>query len=156
MRTAKARWEDHGCRVEHIGLLPRPTGYASGEAFLIRAAAVRSTGVFDETFFSYYEDAELSMRLRRDGWGIDVVPSAVVDHIVGASGSSVRGAFYRGRNGVLFLRRAGRSRVSAVICSAVPLFVGIGSHLRSGRVKVAFNGLLRGWFAGAIEAVRSS
>jgi GT2 family glycosyltransferase len=35
---------------------------------------------FDERFFAYYEDAELSARLRAGGWGLSVLPVAKATH----------------------------------------------------------------------------
>lgn len=57
--------------------------YLTGCAFLIRAAALRRVGLFDEAFFpSYVEDADLSLRLRLAGYKLLYVPSGKLWHKV--------------------------------------------------------------------------
>jgi GT2 family glycosyltransferase len=72
---------------------PRDMPYASGCALLVRLAALRrgsgksegSGGGFDASLFSYAEDLDLSLRLRRAGYRIRFVPDARVWHFDGAS-----------------------------------------------------------------------
>ena len=53
----------------------------SGCAILLRRATIaRVGGLFDERFFMFYEDADLSLRLRKVGLALEVVPSARVVH----------------------------------------------------------------------------
>jgi len=55
----------------------------AGAALYRRAMLDRialSTGVFDRTFFMYYEDVDLGWRARVAGWGALYVPGAVVAH----------------------------------------------------------------------------
>ena len=51
-----------------------------GAAALLRMDAVRALGFFDERWFLYYEDVDLSWRLRLAGWRNGYVPEAVVRH----------------------------------------------------------------------------
>lgn len=55
-------------------------------AALARRAVLDQTGLFDENFFAYYEDIDLSYRARLMGWTCLYVPGAVVYH--GYSGST--------------------------------------------------------------------
>jgi N-acetylglucosaminyl-diphospho-decaprenol L-rhamnosyltransferase len=60
---------------------------ACGAAVLYRRAMLDDVGVFDETFFTYYEDTDLSWRMRLRGWRILYEPGAVVHHVhAGSSG----------------------------------------------------------------------
>lgn len=52
---------------------------------LWRTDALRSTGGFDEGFFMYFEDADLSLRAGAAGWKLAVLPSAGAEHMIGAS-----------------------------------------------------------------------
>lgn len=52
----------------------------SGCAFLVRKAALEEAGLFDEDFFIYGDDADLSLRVRLQGWRAVYVPAAVVYH----------------------------------------------------------------------------
>lgn len=58
----------------------RPTTFACGCCFLIRADVVRTLGGFDESFFAYAEDAELSLRVARAGHRMFYEPRARVLH----------------------------------------------------------------------------
>ena len=46
----------------------REIPFASGAGALLRAAALREVGAFDETLFMYQEDQDLGIRLRLSGW----------------------------------------------------------------------------------------
>jgi GT2 family glycosyltransferase len=48
---------------------------------LIRRASLCGQPLFDPSFFMYYEEVELSLRLRGAGHGIFYVPSATVSHV---------------------------------------------------------------------------
>lgn len=50
---------------------------------LVRTAAFRAVGGFDESFFMYFEDVDLCLRLRRAGWRLAEEPAAVVRHAGG-------------------------------------------------------------------------
>ncbi|SDZ41291.1 glycosyltransferase family 2 protein [Herbiconiux ginsengi] len=52
----------------------------SGGACALRMSALTEVGLFDESLFMYYEDTDLSWRLRRRGWLIRYEPGAVVTH----------------------------------------------------------------------------
>lgn len=58
----------------------REIAFASGAAVLLRAAALREVGAFDETLFMYQEDQDLGIRLRLAGWRARVAPASVVWH----------------------------------------------------------------------------
>lgn len=53
---------------------------ASGTASLWRACVVRELGGFDERFFAYYEDVDLSFRARLAGYECWYAPKAVAAH----------------------------------------------------------------------------
>jgi GT2 family glycosyltransferase len=82
-----------------------------GGAVLLRAEALREAGLFDEDFFLYYEDTDLSWRLRALGWSIRYQPSAVVRHIHSASSVewSPLFTFHTDRNRLLMLTKNARA-----------------------------------------------
>lgn len=63
----------------------REITFLNGCCPLFRAEALRRTGLYDETFGAYYEDADLSLRLRDQGWRLYLAPEAVVIHRHAAS-----------------------------------------------------------------------
>ena len=79
----------------------------SGGAALLRLDAVQSVGGFPTRFFLYYEDTDLSWRLRLAGWDIRYEPAAVVHHAHSATvdQSSDRFAFFNERNRLLMPTR---------------------------------------------------
>ena len=61
--------------------LPDPrNGWLQGACLLLRVDALRQVDGFDERFFLFYEDVDLSRRLVQAGWGLGVCPEATVVH----------------------------------------------------------------------------
>jgi GT2 family glycosyltransferase len=82
-----------------------------GGAVLLRTEALREAGMFDQDFFLYYEDTDLSWRLRALGWEIRYQPDAVVRHIHSASSVewSPLFVFHTDRNRLLMLTKNARA-----------------------------------------------
>lgn len=86
-----------------------------GAAALLRTSALRDVGTFDEDFFLYYEDTDLSWRLRLAGYTIQYCSQAVVRHHHAAStgeGSELF-RFHDGRNRLLMLVKNARPALAA-------------------------------------------
>jgi GT2 family glycosyltransferase len=64
---------------------------ASGGASLYKAKMLEEIGLFDATFFAYYEDLDISFRAQLAGWKISYAPKAVVYHQIGATSSKIGG-----------------------------------------------------------------
>ena len=61
--------------------------WLAGTALMLRRSALDAAGgSLDDRFFMYWEDADLSYRLRLQGWTVATCPDAVVKHLGGASG----------------------------------------------------------------------
>lgn len=74
---------DRGSGEEDRGQYERPDevfGFCGAAALLTREA-YEDAGGFDERFFMYYEDLDLSWRLRLRGWRVLYEPAAVVEHV---------------------------------------------------------------------------
>ena len=84
----------------------------SGGAALLRRDAVQAVGGFPRRFFLYYEDTDLSWRLRLAGWEIRYEPTAIVHHAHSATvdQTSDRFAFFNERNRLLMLTRCAPAR----------------------------------------------
>jgi hypothetical protein len=59
--------------------------WVSGASFIVRRAVLQEVGLFDEAFFLYFEEVDLCLRARRQGWSIWHVGESTVGHIEGAS-----------------------------------------------------------------------
>lgn len=62
---------------------------ASGGASLYRAATLEDIGLFDERFFAYFEDVDISFRARLAGWDVLYEPKARVRHFIGGTSSRI-------------------------------------------------------------------
>lgn len=84
---------------------PADLFFGCGNGLAIRTDAGHQVGWFDDVLFLYYEDVDLSWRLRSRGWRIRYVPDAVVVHDHGATsgGQPELTAFYLERNRLLTL-----------------------------------------------------
>lgn len=63
----------------------------SAACILLRRTAFETIGGFDERIFMYFEDVDLSRRLRQAGWQWRYVPEAVAFHVKGGSRPTDRG-----------------------------------------------------------------
>lgn len=81
------------------------TDYATGCCALIKTEVLKKAGLFDEKYFLYYEDGDLSLRIKKSGYKIIYEPKAVVYHnnagSSGGSGSNLQD-YYITRNRMLF------------------------------------------------------
>ncbi len=55
--------------------------YPHGTLMLLRRAALAETGLFDERYFSYCEEADLALRVRARGWKVGLVRGARVQNL---------------------------------------------------------------------------
>jgi len=68
--------------------IPARTGrvdWLAGASLMMRRAVLDQVGLFDETFFLYFEETELCHRAARAGWPTDYVLESRVAHIGSAS-----------------------------------------------------------------------
>lgn len=88
IQMARNRFEDrpwcHGALRRLLRTFLGP-GWYSAACVLVRKAAFDQVGGFDEGFFLYFEDVDLSRRLRRAGWRLTLEPGATAFHVKGAS-----------------------------------------------------------------------
>lgn len=81
-------------RERPVGEAPTKPEYvfgASGGASLYSIAMLKQIGLFDQDFFAYYEDVDLSWRAQIQGWKVLFVPDAKVYHRIGATSSRIKG-----------------------------------------------------------------
>lgn len=88
-------WGIPALRAEHLPKEQAPdSGFifgATGGATLYRTAVFQQIGLFDEDFFAYNEDVDISWRMQLVGWKIWYEKSAVVLHKHSATSSKIPG-----------------------------------------------------------------
>lgn len=140
-----------------LAMQGRHVSFASGCAMLIRSQLLKRYGGFDERFFMYEEDLEISLRLQGAGWKIWYEPTAFVQHI-GQGSQDKRNMFisrydpknpnlaflvYHGiKNSLLNMYLHARSWNRLLFLSVFPVFLGLkivqwGGHGRFDAVKSA-------------------
>ncbi len=80
------------------------TDFAAGACMLLKAKALKEVGLFDENFFMYYEDTDLSQRMKKADWKVLYYPEALIWHKVAQSsgiGSELNDYFLT-RNRMIF------------------------------------------------------
>ena len=64
---------------------------ATGGASLYRNKMLEKIGLFDEDFFAYYEDVDISFRAQLAGWKVVYEPSAEARHKIGHTSGKIKG-----------------------------------------------------------------
>jgi len=80
--------------------------FVTGCAIMFRAATLRSSGLFDERFFMYQEDAELCARFINRGHRLLYVPRAVLYHKMTVDEETPLKVYFTMRNRLLLLESA--------------------------------------------------
>ena len=56
-------------------------GWLNGSCVLFRTKALREVGALDETFFLFYEDTDIGLRLCQSGWRVGIAREATIVHL---------------------------------------------------------------------------
>jgi GT2 family glycosyltransferase len=107
LARAQVRHRHEGAGVADLPWAPYEVTALEGACLLIRTEALRRIGPLDEGFFMYWEDTEWSMRARRLGYRLGIVPSAQVPHLVAQSSQAAERVALMMRNRIRFVRRIG-------------------------------------------------
>ena len=79
-RWAAGRYVEHA-RQKMTASTPFEVDFLAGAVMMLRRHAVlRAGGLFDPDYFMFFEDSDLSVRLRRAGYTLAMVPSASAVH----------------------------------------------------------------------------
>lgn len=118
-------WELRQIPYEHPKVydpVTRETEWCSGAAFAVRREVYEKVGGFDESFFMYAEDVDLSWRIRQEGYGILYCPKSVIRHNTYVEKGEIKFTqyAYSMRNNLLMRYRYGNLRD---ILSGYVLFV---------------------------------
>jgi GT2 family glycosyltransferase len=122
-----AAWECRQKPYEHpktYDIVSQETPWSSAACLLLRRVAFAEVDGFDETFFMYGEDVDLSGRLRAAGWKLRYVPSAVVWHYTyGTPGQVKETQYFHGAIGNMYLRLRYGNPLDIVVGIAMQLYL---------------------------------
>ena len=112
--------------VDHGQFIEEETEFATGACVLYKANILKKIGMFDEKYFLYFEDTDLSMRIKKGGYKILFTPNAKVWHKVAQSsgiGSNLND-YYTTRNRMIFgMKYASMRTKIALIRESLSLFL---------------------------------
>jgi len=60
---------------------PMEVAYITGADMMLKSDVLRNVGFFDEDFFMYYEETELTYRIKQGGYKVISVPNAKIIHL---------------------------------------------------------------------------
>lgn len=131
---------------------PQEPGYifgATGGCFVARTAMYKDVGLYDEKFFMYYEDVDLSFRAQLAGYKVWYTPEAIVYHKRGASADTIPGlATYNTFKNLplLFIKNVPLKLWWHIYPRFLVAYLLIlGSAIKKGRGLAALKGFLMSW-----------
>ncbi len=123
---------------------------ASGGASIYRVSMLKEIGLFDEDFFAYYEDVDLSFRAQLAGWKVAYVPGSVAYHQIGATSGKIKGftTYQAMKNLPLLFYKNVPAKYFKVVGSRLSLamFLFLLRAISRGQGRFAFKGLFKGLF----------
>lgn len=99
---------------------PQKVDWLTGCCMLIRNTALKKSGLFNKHYFLYYEDVELSFRLKKNYGDLYYLPNVKIYHEAGVSSKNVANKegnlnpiihYYLSRNNIWLLRKYGDIRL---------------------------------------------
>ncbi len=120
--------------------------YLTGCSLLIRTQALREVGLMDENYFHYWEDVDISFRMRNGNWTLGYVPDSIIYHHDGGTlaTNSPRAAFFFSRSIVRFCLRNLCHRFTPILISTVLRISKALVHLRFDIALAVLRGVYQG------------
>jgi GT2 family glycosyltransferase len=111
-----------GCVIDKNTNSAFTVDYVSGADMFIRKEIFEKTGFLDEDFFLYYEETELSYRIRKQNYKNMIVPDSKIIHLEGKSlnGNELKKTELMKRSEILFFRKCYGS-ISSVLAKLILL-----------------------------------
>lgn len=119
--------------------------WAVGAAMLIPVGVIRLVGDWTESFFLYAEEADYFRRIRDHGFRVHFVPSAVVRHRGGGSGTSDELSALLAVNRIRYIEKYHGPIYSAVFRFCVVIGLILRSHRSASRCALHFVASRRTW-----------
>ncbi len=93
-------------QLKHREKIPKQSKiYIPGAAMLIRKEVFKKIGLLDERYFLYFEDADYSVKAKKAGYKLAIIPETVITHKVSSSAKKLGSPLilrYHIRNSLMF------------------------------------------------------
>lgn len=81
---------------------PYATEYITGCSMLVKKEVFKKIGLFNERFFLYYEDADFSVRAKKAGFDLCIIPEAHLQHLEQSESKNNSKLYWLVLSGLLF------------------------------------------------------
>lgn len=85
--------------------VPYASDYLCGCSLFISQKLFQKIGLFDEKFFLYYEDADFSIRAKKAGFKIKIIPQARIIHDEQSESNKPQKTYWLVLSGIIFFRK---------------------------------------------------
>ncbi len=125
--------------------IPYETDFIRGSCMAISVDLIKNIGLLDESFFAYMEDVDYCIRAADMGYGLKIVPGAVLWHRVASSGDLYTRNFLMAANYVqlLFKHAKGGKFFTGMILSSVSAIISIVNRKRIGKFHGFVHGIMK-------------
>jgi GT2 family glycosyltransferase len=114
--------------------------YASGAAVLYKADMLREIGLFDNNYFSYHEDSDISLRAQLTGWQVVLAPESIVYHAYDFPTDKNKIRYFWNEKNRLYLVKKIYTKKTLFLISPMMFFMGCGQLIFSLK-----NGFFKEW-----------
>ncbi|NRF39179.1 glycosyltransferase family 2 protein [Pedobacter foliorum] len=83
--TGQSYTEGYNKRITPNSEKLKEVDWITGCGLLVRTELLKTSGLLDESLFMYYEDVDLSFRIKESGLKLMYVPDSIIYHIAGAA-----------------------------------------------------------------------
>lgn len=129
--------------------VPEETGFAAGCAVLIKKKVLEKIGWWSEDYFLYHEDVDFSLRAKRAGFKVMLVPRAKIYHKISRATEpgSPKYIYYHSRNGLVVAWKMGSGwqKFALIVFSVLRLFKQLPKFLIPGKAMWA-KAIIKGTF----------
>jgi GT2 family glycosyltransferase len=130
--------------------------YIFGCGMLVKRIVLEEVGLLDPRYFAYYEDLDLCLRAKRQGYDVVWAPEAKMWHKVSAATRTIPYAkeYHFARSRVLFIMKHGRGLhlLIVLLCELPHLFRIILSRILQRELKNAW-AYVKGWLNGFVSSL---
>lgn len=124
--------------------------FLEGSALFLRSSVFLKEKIFDDKFFAYFEDVDLSYRLSKKGYLLACISKAKIWHKVSKSSKATKKAYYLIRNLIWFIKKDATFIQKLVFFMYLPFrfayLVLIKSRLSPPYIKSVAMGMMEGLF----------